>query len=124
MLKRIGSAYSWNSVKKDAGIPTQPTVDQYASILQTMFVLNIYYKIDLTGVVKRAGNKKVYVLNPFIFHALNSWLNPAQDPYQSSIEFLSKPENKSIFIESVIGDHLNRAAYNIRPADTFDPSDF
>src|SRR3989338_3656554 len=30
MLKRIGSAYSWNSIKKDAGIPTQPTVDQYA----------------------------------------------------------------------------------------------
>src|SRR3989338_3701352 len=125
MLKRIGSAYSWNSIKKDAGIPTQPTVDQYAGILQTMFVLNIYYKIEMNGVIKRASDKKVYVLNSFIFHALNSWLiNPAQDPYQSSIEFLSKPENKSMLIESVIGDHLSRAAHNIRPADTFDPSDF
>ena len=125
MLKRIGSVYSWNSIKKDAGIPTQPTVDQYAGILQTMFVLNIYYKIEMDGRIKRASDKQVYVLNPFIFHALNGWLiNPAQDTYQSSIEFLSKPEQKSILIESVVGDHLNRAAYNIRPADTFDPSAF
>lgn len=125
MLKRIGSAYSWNSIKKDAGVPTQPTVDQYANIMQTMFVLNIYYKIAMDGLIKRTSDKKVYVSNSFIFHALNSWLiNPAQDPYQSSMEFLSKPENKSLLIESVVGDHLSRAAHSIRPTDTFDPSDF
>ncbi|MEW5897132.1 MAG: ATP-binding protein [Nanoarchaeota archaeon] len=125
MLKRIGSVYSWSSIKKDAGIPTQPTVDQYAGILQTMFVLNIYYKIELDGTIKRASDKKVYVLNPFIFHALYSWLiNPAQDSYLSSIEFLSKSENKSTLIESIVGDHLNRAAHNLRPTNMFDPSDF
>ncbi len=125
MLKRIGSVYSWNSIKKDAGIPAQPTVDQYANILQTMFVLNIHYKIETDGTIKSASDKKVYVLNPFIFHALNSWLiNPAQDPYQSATDFLLNTENKSKLIEAVVGDHLSRAAYNIHPADIFDPSDF
>lgn len=125
ILKRIGSSYSWNSIRKEADIPTQPTVDQYAGILDNMFVLNIVYKVELNGRIKRASNKKVYILNPFIFHALNSWLiNPAKDPFECSKEYLFFPEEKSKLIESVVGDHLNRAAHNLRPADTFDPSDF
>lgn len=125
VLKRIGSSYSWNSIKKEADIPTQPTVDQYAGILDNMFVLNIVYKIEMDGTIKPASDKKVYILNPFIFHALNGWLiNPAKDPFECSKEFLLSSEEKSKLIESVVGDHLNRAAYNLRPADTFDPSDF
>jgi hypothetical protein len=125
MLKRTGSAYSWNRIKDDAGIPSQPTVDQYVNLLQNMFVLNIYYKMEMDGTVKHASDKKVHILNPFIFHALYSWLvNPAQDPFQSATEFLMSSENKSKLVESVVGDHLNRAAHNLRPADTYDPSDF
>ncbi|MBI4981507.1 ATP-binding protein [Candidatus Woesearchaeota archaeon] len=125
VLKRIGSAYSWNSIRKEADIPTQPTVDQYAGILDNMFVLNIVYKIELDGTVKPASDKKVYILNPFIFHALNSWLvNPAKDPFECSKEYLLSSEEKSKLIEAVVGDHLNRAAHNLRPTDTFDPSNF
>ncbi|OIO66050.1 hypothetical protein AUJ68_01500 [Candidatus Woesearchaeota archaeon CG1_02_57_44] len=125
MLKRVGSTFSWNSIKNDSGIASQPTVDQYANLLQNMFILNIHYKIETDGKVKHASDKKVHILNPFIFHSLYSWLiNPAQDPYQSSIEYMLMPENKSKLIESVVGDHLNRAAHNLRPSDTFDPSNF
>ncbi|MFH1916045.1 MAG: ATP-binding protein [Nanoarchaeota archaeon] len=125
ILKRIGSSYSWNSIRKEADIPTQPTVDQYAGILDNMFILNIVYKIELDGKIKQASDKKVYILNPFIFHALNAWLiNPAKDPFECSKEYVLSPEEKSKLIESVVGDHLNRAAHNIRPSDTFDPSDF
>ncbi len=125
ILKRITSAYSWNSIRKEADIPTQPTVDQYTGILHNMFILNIVYKIELDGTIKHASDKKVYILNPFIFHALNSWLiNPAKDPFECSKEYLLSPEEKSKLIEAVVGDHLNRAAHNFRPTDTFDPSDF
>ena len=81
--------------------------------------------MELDGTIKYSSDKKVYILNPFIFHALNSWLiNPAKDPFECSKEYLLYSEEKSKLIESVVGDHLNRAAHNIRPADTFDPSNF
>ncbi|HII53306.1 hypothetical protein COT30_02000 [Candidatus Micrarchaeota archaeon CG08_land_8_20_14_0_20_49_17] len=125
MLKRMGSTYSWNCIKKDAGIASQPTIDQYVNLLQHMFVLAIYYKAETDGTVKHAGDKKVHILNPFIFHAIYGWLiNPAQDTYQSAVEFITNPENKSRLIESVVADHLNRAVHNIRPTDNYDPSDF
>ncbi len=125
ILKKICSPVSWNSIRKENCIPSPPTVEQYANILQNMFVLNIFYKIEMDGTIKRASDKKIHILNPFIFHDLQGWLiNPAQDPFQSSMEFLSSAENKSKLIESVVGDHLNRAAHNIRPTDTFDASDY
>src|SRR3989338_7421343 len=125
VIRRISSTYSWNSIRKEADIPTQPTVDQYIGILHNMFVLNIVYKIELDGKIKQASDKKAYILNPFIFHALNSWLiNPSKDPFECSKECLLFPEEKSKLIEAVVGDHLNRAAHNFRPTDTFDPSDF
>lgn len=125
ILKKTCSPVSWNSIRKENGIPSPPTVEQYANILQNMFVLNIFYKIEMNGTIKRASDKKIHILNPFIFHALQGWLiNPAQDPFQSSTEFMSSAENKSKLIESVVGDHLIRAAHNIRPTDTFDASDY
>lgn len=125
ILKKICSPISWNSIRRENDIPSPPTVEQYANILQSMFVLNTFYKIEMDGTIKRASDKKIHILNPFIFHALQGWLiNPAQDPFQSSMEFLASAESKSKLIESVVGDHLNRAAHNMRPTDTFDASDY
>ena len=125
MLKRLCTPLSWNCIRKENSIPSPPTVEQYANILQNMFVVNIFFKIEADGTIKRASGKKIHILNPFIFHALRGWLiNPAEDPYQSSVEFLSSAENKSKLVEAVVGDHLNRAAHNIRPSDTFDASDY
>jgi len=124
LLRRTCTPVSWNGVRKETGIAAQPTVDQYAHILSDMFVLNIFYQIEMDGKVKRASDKKIHILNPFIFHALQGWLvNPAQDPFESSQNFLANPENKSKLVEGVVGNHLGRAAYGIRPSDTFDPSD-
>ena len=36
---------------------------------------------------------------------------------------LGASENKSKLIEGVVGDHLARAAYNLKPTDLFDVSD-
>ncbi len=125
ILKRICVPLSWNSIRTENDIASPPTVEQYVQILRHMFVLNIFYKMELDGTVKTASDKKVHILNPFIFHALYGWLiNPAQDPFQSAEDFILDPKNKSTLIEAVIGDHLNRAAYNIRPTDIFDASDF
>jgi len=122
-VKRIGSRTSWLNIAKENGIPSPVTIPQYAHILKSMFLINIFHKIDEKMMPKEASDKKVHMANPFIFHALRSWsLNPAGDSFNASIEFLSATENKSKLVEGVVGDHLARAAFNLKPSDVFDVS--
>ena len=123
LVSRIGSRSTWNNIAKENGIPSPPTVPQYAHILQSMFILDVFHKLGEDLQPMEASEKKVHFINPFIFHALRSWsLNPAGDSFKASIEFLSSTEHKSKLVEGVIGDHLARAAYNLKPTDLYDVS--
>jgi len=125
ILKRMGTPSSWNSISKENDIPSQQTVEQYAYILRDTFILSICYKINLGGDQNSAGNRKLYLLNPFIYQALYQALfDPTKDPFIVSKENLSNPEIKSTLIETIILNHLNRVFYNFRPSDLYDPSDF
>jgi len=123
IVSRIGSRSSWNKIAKENGIPSTPTVGQYAGILQSMFILDVFHRIDEKLQPMQASEKKVHIINPFIFHALRSWsLNPAGDSFKAAIDFLGSTENKSKLVEGVVGDHLARAAYNLKPTDLYDVS--
>ncbi len=125
ILKRMGTSSSWNAISKENDIPSQQTVEQYAYILRDIFALSICYKIELTGEQNYAGNRKIYVSNSFIYNALFHILfDPTKDPYLVSKENLLNPERKSILIEALVLNHLNRAFYNFMPSDLYDPSDF
>ncbi len=125
ILKRMGTPSSWNAISKENDIPSQQTVEQYAYVLRDTFVLSICYKMELDGNQNYAGNRKLYVLNPFIYNALyHALFDPTKDPFIVSRENLSNPEIKSKLIEAMILNHLNRAFYNFIPSDLYDPSDF
>ena len=49
-------------------------------------------------------------------------MNPAGDSFRAAVEFLQSNENKSKLVESVVGDHLARAAFNLKPTDLYDVS--
>ena len=49
------------------------------------------------------GEKKIYFLDPFIYHAVSSFLTGA-DGFVNSRESLTK--NKDVLIESVVSNHL------------------
>ncbi len=123
LVKRAGSRTSWLNIAKENGIPSPVTVPQYAHILKSMFLINIFHKIDESLMPKEASDKKIHISNPFMFHALRSWaLNPAGDSFSASVEFLASAENKSKLAEGVVGNHLARAAFNLKPSDIYDVS--
>lgn len=123
VLGRVGSRASWLGMAKEAGIPSNVTIEQYAGILQGMFILDVFHLVDEKMQPKYRSEKKIHVPNPFMFHALRSWVqNPAGDPFNAARQFLLGPENRSRVIEGLVGDHLARAAYNLKPNDLYSPS--
>ena len=123
IVSRIGSRSSWLNIAKENGIPSSPTVAQYINILQSMFILDVFHRIDDRLQPAEAAEKKIHIINPFIFHALRAWsLNPAGDSFKAAVDFLGSTENKSKLVESVVGDHLARAAFNFKPSDLYDVS--
>ncbi|MBI4453557.1 ATP-binding protein [Candidatus Woesearchaeota archaeon] len=124
ILKKMGTPSSWNGISKENNIPSQQTVEQYTYILRDIFALSICYKIEITGSQKYAGNRKIYVSNPFIYNALfHALFDPAKDPYLTAKDNITDPEKKSVLIEALILNHLSRACYNLMPSDLYEPSD-
>ena len=124
ILKRMGTPSSWNAISKENDIASAQTIEQYAYILRDIFALSICYKIDLDGTPNYAANRKLYFSNSFIYTALyHAVFDPTKDPFLVSQEILLNPERKSILIEALVLNHLNRAFYNFLPSDLYDPSD-
>lgn len=122
LVDRLSSLTSWNSIRKNTDIGSSSTVSEYIDILKSSFVSCPIYQIDRS----KAGpyvpkDKKVYFLDPFIFHALRHWVYQGS-AYEESIKYLSDDVNKSKLVESVVCDHLIRHLYNLYPSDLFDPS--
>ena len=123
ILKKMGTPSSWNAISKENDIASQQTVEQYSYILRDLFILNICYKMDISGKQNLAGNRKIYISNPFIYNSLfQALFEPTKDPYLVAVENLSNAEKKSALAESLVLSHLNRAFYNLRPNDLYDPS--
>ncbi len=124
ILKKMGTPISWNGIKVENDIASTPTVEQYVHVLKDLFVLNICYKIEMDGKQNLAGNKKIYIQNPFIFNALYAALfDSTKDPYLVAQENILNLEKKSVLIESLVFNHLSRAFCNIRPSDIYNPTD-
>ena len=124
VLKKMGSPISWNGIRAENDIASTPTVEQYAYVLRDLFVLSICYKAELDGKQNPAGNKKIYIQNPFIFNALYAALfESTKDPHLVAQENIFSSERKSALIEALVFNHLSRALYNLRPSDLYDPSD-
>jgi len=114
------SQVSWTDLAKKTDIGSHNTVSEYIEILKSGFVLRPYYVLDRSsGSPRYRSNKKIHYGDPFIFHALNGWVNQSPS-FSLAQEYLGK--HKSILVEGVVGDHLIRFAYNLNPSDNFEPT--
>ena len=52
------------------------------------------------------GQPKNYILDPFIYHALYSYLNNIPDPFEYSKKMINVPSFKGRLVESVVAAHL------------------
>jgi len=52
------------------------------------------------------AQRKLYILDPFILHALYSYLNDIPNPLEKSVELLSNEDYRGLLVESVVASHL------------------
>ena len=113
VLETLGSPVSWTNLGKGTDIGSHNTVEEYVDTLRDAFVLVYLYRLDTS----RKGSafekeKKIYFGDPFFLHAMNAWVNGG-DPYEESLRFLRKEENKGLLVEGVIADHMVRLAFQL-----------
>jgi predicted AAA+ superfamily ATPase len=94
IVKRLGSRITWNSLASDLSIDHPATVADYVELLARMDVLTILPAMvedRLAGAPKKA--RKVVIPDPFVLHAVRSWLEPHADPFSDqAIPLIADPE--------------------------------
>lgn len=125
IIEKIGCKVHWNSLKAD--FATQPTIKAYVNNMYDCFALVYFNSSRISGSGKRISGasekgKKIYILDPFIFHCLRYWTSPVgnKTALELSMEYLSDETNRGKIIETIIADHLVRFAFNLNPSDNFD----
>ncbi|MDY6986823.1 MAG: hypothetical protein SWQ30_02100 [Thermodesulfobacteriota bacterium] len=87
MITRYGSQVSWNALASDLSVDHPKTVSDYVGLLVSMdaaFVQHAIREDKLTAAPKKA--KKIMFADPFIFHAINAWLHPVEDPFSEQLQ--------------------------------------
>jgi uncharacterized protein len=110
IAKRMGSQVTWNKLSGDLSINHPATVADYVELLSRMDAAIIQRALredKLTGSPKKA--RKLHFTDPFIFHAVRSWLNNTENPYQQEVQpFLADAEKRGVLVESCAVSHFNR----------------
>lgn len=124
MCTRVGSQVTWNSLARDLSIDHPSTVADYIELLARMdaAVIQCALRQDtLSGAPKKA--RKLHFSDPFIFHAIRSWLRGTVNPYQEQIRpLLENAESLGALVESCAVSHFNRfyPTYYIKEAGEVD----
>lgn len=110
IVKRYGSQTTWNALAQDLSIDHPKTVSDYVELLAAMdgvFIQPALIEDKLTAAPKKA--RKVMFTDPFIFHAVRSWLTPVRDPYRHQVTpLLSEPEWAGRLVEATVVTHYRR----------------
>lgn len=108
--RRYGTRVTWNNLAQDLSIDHPATVSDYVSLLVSMdavFIQPALLEHSLTGAPKKA--RKVMFSDPFIHHAVRSWLTPDADPFQHQvIPALGDPEAAARIVEACAVTHVRR----------------
>ena len=110
ILKRYGSQVTWNNFLADLSIDHPKTVADYIAILVSMdaaFVQSALREDKLTAAPKKA--RKVMFTDPFIYHALQAWINPCKDPFSEQAKKIIKDTAMSgKLVEACAVTHFRR----------------
>lgn len=109
ILKHYGSQVSWHTLGKSLSIDHHKTVADYVELLSDMDALFIQYALNenqLTFAPKKG--RKLHFNDPFIYHAVNSWVSSAHDPNDLMQSVVNDYETSSHLVESVVATHFHR----------------
>jgi predicted AAA+ superfamily ATPase len=125
LVGSISCPVSWLELAKAIGI-RQPTVKNYIWTMEHCFVIT--YINHTTNLLKPKAdtlkNKKVYFVDPFIFHAIRYWVTSSgtSSPFELAMEFLKDPSRKGMMVENIVENHLVRLLFNLNPHSGFEPN--
>jgi uncharacterized protein len=110
VIKRYTAQVTWNTFAADLSIDHPKTVMEYLTLLESMdaiYIQSALIEHKLTEAPKKA--KKVTFRDPFIYHALKSWVRPKQDAYQNQILVdINNPKICSQLVEGCVVNHYAR----------------
>jgi len=124
VIKRYGSQITWNSLAGDLSVDHPKTVADYVALLSSMdavFVQAALLEDKLAAAPKKA--RKVMFSDPFVFHAVRSWLIPAQDPFKEQMTpLMEDPIWVAKLVEACAVNHYRRyfPTYYIKAAGEVD----
>lgn len=122
IIESTCSRTSWNALTKLTDIADSRTVEDYAITLEDSYVVGLFYRLgERRGMPQYRKEKKIYIQDPFIFHACRGWIF-GKNSFELSLEYLRSPENRSTLIEGVVGNHLSRLMFIAHPDPHFTPS--
>jgi hypothetical protein len=105
IIDKYGSRYSFSTLARSIE-STHATVMDYLDLLEQSFILSVLYSYDFSKKDLRfKGTKKVYFLDPFIFHSLKSYLT-GRGLWNTITENMGDEEILSKLIEAITCSHL------------------
>lgn len=123
IFNTLSNPISWNSFTKNTDIRSHNTVQDYITAFEELYVANTTYRCTIHDGRIHSFMKKIYILDPFIFHALHGWANNKKDYYENTKTNVLDFEIKSKLIENIVYNHLCRLSFSLNPRDLFDPKD-
>jgi len=110
IVKRYGSQITWNALAHDLSIDHPKTIADYVALLVSMdatFVQAALLEDKLTASPKKA--KKLMFADPFIFHAVNAWVNPCADAFNEQLTpTLANADWSAKLVEACVTTHYRR----------------
>ena len=110
IIKRYNSQITWNSLAKELSIDHHKTVADYIELLASMdavFVQSALLEDKLLPAPKKA--KKVMFTDPFIYHALNAWVNPTHEIHKQQMQAITQDNLlTSKLVEAIVTTHFRR----------------
>jgi hypothetical protein len=110
IVRRYGSQVTWNNLAKELSVDHPMTVADYVDLLRSMdavFVQPALLEDKLAAAPKKP--RRLHFTDPFILHAVRSWLRPEPEPYTSQVEpTLGDPDWAGRIAESCAVTHVRR----------------
>ncbi|MCK4818855.1 ATP-binding protein, partial [bacterium] len=110
IIKQYGSQTTWHSLSSQLSIDHHRTIADYVETLVSMdavFIQQAILENKLTAAPKKA--RKVIFTDPFIFHAVRSWLQQVQCPFKDQVLFaVNDPHLAGKLVEGVVTANYSR----------------
>ena len=123
IFNSLSNPISWNSFTKSTEVKSHNTVQDYITALEELYIANVSYRCSIHDKKIHSFMKKIYIQDPFIFHALHGWANNKKDYFTNAKANILNINIKSKLIESVVYNHLCILSFWLNPKDLFDPKD-